>query len=199
MAGSAAPVAYVFGYGSLLHPRSLHRTLPEIEPLDCIPGTARGMVRCFDVAFPNDGSQPDKAYFAADGLRPPRILLCNLRPSAGRGANGICIPVTARELDALRDRERRYSAADITELVTTYSTHPTPLGPVLAFLGRTEFTGPADVGRGVLSADYRDTILSGVDYWDQHVAGFAEDFHTGTQLPPTDRVQRLRRVDLGAT
>ncbi|WP_147917014.1 gamma-glutamylcyclotransferase [Ruania zhangjianzhongii] len=198
MTGQAPPSTAVFGYGSLLEPRSLHRTLPEIDLQECIPATAGGLVRCFDVAFPNDGSQADKAYYAADGHRPPRILLCNLRPDTGRRANGVCIPVGPRELAALRDRERRYTPTDITELVVAYAGHRAPAGRVLAFLGRTEFTRAEDAARGVLSAAYRDTILAGAAYWDQRVPGFAADFHAGTHLPAPDRVQPVRQVDLRA-
>lgn len=193
------PDTAVFGYGSLLEPRSLHRTLPEIDLADCVPAIAEGLVRCFGVAFPNDGSQADKAYYAADGHRPPRILLCNLRPDPGRRANGICIPVRPAELAALRDRERRYWATDVTEVVAPYSGHPAPVGRILAFLGRTEFTEAEDVAQGVLSAAYRDTILAGATYWQQRVAGFAADFHTSTDLPAQHRIQPVRRVDLGVS
>ena len=196
MRGQAPPSTWVFGYGSLLDPRSLQRTVPEVDPQHCIPAAAEGLVRCFDVAFPNDGSQSDKAYYAADGRRPPRILLGNLRPGAGRSANGVCIPVGPGELAALRDRERRYTTTDITHLVAPYSPHPAPAGRVLAFLGRTEFTDAADVARGVLSAEYWDTILAGAAYWDQRVPSFAADFHAGTCAPAPERVERLRRVDL---
>lgn len=199
MADSAAPSTYVFGYGSLLDPHSLRRTLPEIDPGDCIPAKAGGMIRCFDVAFPNDGSQQDKAYYAADGHRPPRILLCNLRPAPGRSANGICIPVGPRELAAVRDRERRYTATDVTDLITAHPGRAAPAGQVLAFLGRAEFSRSADAAHGVLSAAYRDTVLAGASYWDRQVSGFAAEFEAGTQLPSADRVQPLRRVDLGDT
>ena len=193
---STTASVYVFGYGSLLEPRSLQNTLPQIDPRRCIPATAAGLVRCFDVAFPNDGSQVDKAYYAADGHRPPRILLCNLRPDADREANGICIPVGPAELAALGERERRYSATDVTERVTAAPGWDAPAGRVLAFLGKTEFTGAEDVTRGVLPAAYRDTILAGATYWDQQVTGFAKSFHTSTHLPPASRIQQLRRVDL---
>lgn len=199
MTDPAWPDTAVFGYGSLLEPGSLHGTLPEIDLADCVPAIAEGLSRCFSVAFPNDGSQRDKAYFAADGHRPPRILLCDLRPDPGRRANGICIPVGPGELAALRDRERRYMPTDITQFVVPYAGHPAPVGRVLAFLGRTEFTGAEDVARGLLSAAYRDTILAGAAYWDQRVPGFAADFHAGTDLPAPDRVQLVRQVDLRTT
>lgn len=188
----------VFGYGSLLEPGSLHRTLPELDPADCVPALAEGLSRVFGVAFPNDGSQADKAYYAADGHRPPRILLCDLRPAPGRRVNGICLPMGPGELAALRDRERRYTATDITALVTPYPGYPAPAGRVLAFLGRPEFTAAEDVAQGVLSAAYWDTILAGAAYWQQRVTGFAADFHSSTVLPAQHRIQSVRRVDLGA-
>lgn len=73
---------YVFGYGSLLEPASLHRTVPAVSLHSCLPATAEGYLRAFDVAFPNDGTQVDKAYYAPDGTRPARVLLANLRSAS---------------------------------------------------------------------------------------------------------------------
>lgn len=129
-------IVYVFGYGSLLEPDSLHRSVPEVEIQNCIPATVQGFVRRFDVVFPNDGSQSDKAYFDADGNRARGVLLCNIdaaNPSEGRGAgvpdwgstgnagvNGICIPVGPAEFAALRARELRYREVDLSRWLRTY-------------------------------------------------------------------------------
>lgn len=129
---------YVFGYGSLLHPDSLRRTLPAVD-------------------------------------------------LAG------CIPVAEEGLDALRARERRYAPRPIA--VEPYPPWPVPGAPVLAFLGREEFTQPDDVARGLLSAAYRDVVVTGAHRWDQQVPGFAADFHASTDLPGADRVRVLHRQD----
>src|SRR5699024_11226874 len=102
--GTTGPTRYVFGYGSLLHPDSLRRTLPEVDLDACIPAQAADLLRCFDVAFPNDRSQQDKAYYDTDGSRPSRVLLANLRPSPTAPANGAGAPVDADALDAAGER-----------------------------------------------------------------------------------------------
>src|SRR5690625_2010343 len=79
-------------------------------------------------------SQADKAYYDTDGSRPTRVLVCNLRPSPAAQVNGVCIPVDAAGLDALRARERRYAPQQIA--VEPYPGWPHPECEVLAFLGR---------------------------------------------------------------
>ena len=192
--GTTGPTRYVFGYGSLLHPGSLRRTLPEVDLDACIPARAADLLRCFDVAFPNDGSQQDKAYYDTDGSRPSRVLLCNLRPSPTARVNGVCIPVAADDLDALCDRERRYAPQQIA--VEPYPGWPHPEAEVLAFLGRAEFTRPDDVSRGLLSSRYRDLVATGAQHWDRQVRGFGADFHASTHLPSAEQIHPLQRVDL---
>ncbi|WP_157612459.1 gamma-glutamylcyclotransferase family protein [Ruania albidiflava] len=187
-------VAYVFGYGSLLHPDSLRRTLPEVDLDACIPARAAGLLRCFDVAFPNDGSQQDKAYYDTGGSRPSRVLLCNLRPSPTARVNGVCIPVDADDLDALRARERRYAPQQIA--VEPYPGWPHPEAEVLAFLGRAEFTRPDDVSRGLLSSRYREVVVTGAQHWEGQVRSFGADFRESTGFPPAEQIHPLQRVDL---
>ena len=93
---------YVFAYGSLLNPASLSRTLPELSPAQCVPARLDGYERAFDVAFPNDGSQPDKIYRRDRGTDPALVLFANIRPTRGRIAvNGILIPVQRAALERL--------------------------------------------------------------------------------------------------
>ena len=75
---------YVFAYGSLLSRASLSTTLPEVSPAQCVPALLDGYERTFDVAFPNDGSQPDKIYRRDGGTDPAVVLFANLRPGLRR-------------------------------------------------------------------------------------------------------------------
>lgn len=186
---------YVFAYGSLLQPESLRRTLPEIDIRACIPAVIQGYVRGFDVAFPNDGSQADKAYFDADNRRPPVVLLCNLLPRDNAATNGICVPVGDEELEALRGRELRYDLHTVTEQVSSYAGWPALSSQVYAFVGKSAFTAPSESSRGILPQDYLSTIASGGEYWDRQVPGFAQQLAETTELPPASRIQPLTRVD----
>ncbi len=201
-------MAHVFAYGSLLLPESLARTLPGVDPDDCVPARCRGRRRTFGVAFPNGGSQPDKAYLDADGRRPAHVLFATLVPTGvgpvdgvgvvdgARAVNGACIPVCADDLAALRDRERRYSLVDVTARVRPYPGHRPLHGPVLAFVGRPQFTRPEDVAAGVAPHEYVESIERGAVHWEGRCAGFLADFAASTEPPAA--VAALIRVDLAA-
>src|SRR5699024_11916290 len=126
--------------------------------------------------------------------RPPRVLLPTPRPSPPARAHGVCIPVDADDLDAPRDRERRYAPQQIA--VEPYPGRPHPEAEVLAFLGRAEFTQPDDVSRGLLSSRYREVVVTGAQHWEGQVRGFGADFHAGTRFPPAEQIHALQRVDL---
>jgi len=104
---------YVFAYGSLLNPGSLAATLPQLTPERCLPATCAGLRRVYEVAFPNDGSQDDKAYTDAAGVRPPVVLFWDVVADAEASVAGVCVPVTDAELAALRRRELRYDLREV--------------------------------------------------------------------------------------
>ncbi len=190
------PVVYVFGYGSLLSSRSLSVTLPRVAPDACLPAQLDGHTRTFDVAFPNDGSQPDKVYYDERGSRPPAVLFANLRPGTGRPpVNGLLVPVTADGLASLRHRERRYELVEVTRAVRPMLGQPVA-GRVLAFLGRPRFCRPDAVERGVLAEDYLATMTVGAAAWDRVCPGFLAAFWASTEAPARERIVALRRLDL---
>jgi len=119
---------YVFGYGSLLEPASLHRTVPAVSLHSCLPAKAEGYLRAFDVAFPNDGTQVDKAYYAADGTRPARVLLANLRSARAHAAESPSDAVEGDETDAAGADEARADGSNDTDADETEATHA--VGPV---------------------------------------------------------------------
>jgi cation transport regulator ChaC len=187
------PDRYMFVFGSLLRPTSLRRTLPDVQLDDCLTAVCRGYHRAFTVAFPNDGSQRDKAYVDAAGGRPEIVLFADLRPSAG-SVNGVCVPVSARELESLVQRELRYDAVDVGEAVQ-FDAGSDRFGPVLAFLGKPRFTDAKDVARGVVPADYLQSMNDGASHWDDVRPGFWEHYLRSTHFPPEAAIQELIRID----
>lgn len=188
---------YVFAYGSLLSRASLSRTLRGASPALCVPARLDGYERTFDVAFPNDGSQPDKIYRRDGGTDPTVVLFANIRPTQGRIAvNGILIEVQPAAMERLRARELRYDLVDVTAGVHTYSPWRQGRGRVLAFSGRPEFTEPSSVKDGVVGHAYLATILEGVKDWERRCPGFGRDFDRSTHAPDPDRVVALRRFDI---
>jgi len=186
---------HVFSYGSLTDPGSLSRTLPEVDLAACVPAVCRDYARSFSVAFPNDGSETDKAYFDLRGGRPDVVLFCDIRPTPRQRVNGICLPLDEIALEALRRRELRYDLVDVTELTSAYpAAHAGLSGPVVTFIGKSRFTRPDDVARGMVSADYLETVEGGAAYWDQRYPGFADDYRATTVSPDPTRVVPLTRV-----
>lgn len=185
---------YVFAYGSLLDPASLTRTLPDVDLGACVPARLRGFTRGFTLAFRNDGTHPDKHYVDADGHRPPVVLFCDLTRAAGRGVNGVCVPVDARTLELLRARERRYETAEITAQTVPLGRHA-PAGAVHVFLGRAPHRAAADVAAGVVSAEYLDSVYAGATHWDAVASGFLAEFTASTAIPAPARVRTLTRID----
>jgi len=189
-------MAMVFVYGSLLHPASLQQTVPDVDLDACQPARLPGWQRCFDVAFPNDGSQPDKAFRDAHGDRPPFVLLANLRRgTTGSAVNGLLVEVSSAGLERLRRRERRYRLRTVPGAPDRYDKAPV-LGDILTARGRAEFQGSDDLAAGVAARRYVEDILAGAEYWSVRTPGFAADFHDSTVLPEPGRIVDLERVDL---
>ncbi|MEE6288214.1 gamma-glutamylcyclotransferase family protein [Georgenia sp. MJ173] len=210
-----APPAFVFVYGSLLQPASLQATLPTVSWRRCVPAVVSGRRRDFGVAFPNDGTQPDKAYLDDQDVRPPVVLFANLRPAGpAESVNGICVPVGPGELAQLEARELRYDTVDVTDAVrasdavaatdavgataaadVTHAARPSPsLTRVVTFVGKPEFTRAPDVAAGVVPVAYTDSIDAGARFWDRHVSGFHADLRRSTDWPDPSAVVPLRRV-----
>ncbi|GAA4405042.1 gamma-glutamylcyclotransferase family protein [Tsukamurella soli] len=185
---------FVFAYGSLMSPASLRATLRDCAIDGCIPARCRGFRRTFGVAFPNDGSESDKAYLDDRGGRPPVVLFSDLTADEGDRVNGVCIPVGEPDLDLLRSRELRYNLRDVTDAVCPYPGFRL-VGTVSAFVGAERFTRPEDVRRGVLSAGYAATIDDGARHWDRTSPGFFADYLSSTDAAAPGRIVRLTRVD----
>lgn len=192
---------HAFAYGSLLNPSSLAATLPDVDLRSVEPAWLAGFARTFGVAFPNAGSQDDKAYLDAEGGRPPFVLFANLvaRASEASRVNGVLVPVGAGDLERLRRRELRY---DLIEASGVARPPAAPAGPgpvrVGVFVGKPAFTRPQDLARGVVAAAYRRRIEEGVAFWEARCPGFRRGYTDSTELSAALRTVELRRVDAAA-
>ncbi len=189
---------HAFAYGSLLDPVSLASTLPRVDLEVVEPAWLGGFSRTFGVAFPNDGSQGDKAYFDAAGKRPPFVLFADLVAGAGDASevNGLLVPVGPDELERLRQRELRYDLIDVSARVRLRPARPAPVRiRVGVFVGKPAFAQPGDVARGVVAAGYRRKIEQGVAFWEGRCPGFLRDYLASTELAPSLSTVELRRVD----
>jgi len=197
--GDSLPVmVLVFAYGSLLQPGSLASTVPDVDLDACRPARLHGWLRCFDVAFPNDGSQPDKAFLDPDGHRPPWVLLANLRRGGvGSAVSGLLVEVSVASLERLRRRERRYRLCPVPGALEPYDDSGAIAGEVLTARGRAEFQAEEAVAAGVVARSYVEGILAGAEHWSQRAPGFAADVRASTVFPTSGQIADLKRVDRG--
>jgi hypothetical protein len=88
---------YVFGYGSLMNPKSLALTIPGEKTL--LRTRLKGYQRRLNVPYEN-------------------YLYLNIRRQATMGVSGVLIPVTSEELEAIKLREVMYECVDVSGQIT---------------------------------------------------------------------------------
>ncbi len=121
----------------------------------------------------------------------PHDLATNANP-----VNGVLIPVSHRELERLKRRERRYDLVEVTACVALYDrkVRLSDDAQVFAFSGRQVFSHPSDVERGCIPQSYLNRIQDGVTFWDKRCRGFEKDFHASTTLTKASDIVDLRLV-----
>lgn len=101
------PIAYVFGYASLV----------ALEDAEALPGRLRGYRRCWGVAMNNwEGGDGAKHWLDRESGERPRIRVAylDLYEQEGSSANGLALPVDADRLAELDAREINYQRIDVT-------------------------------------------------------------------------------------
>ena len=143
----------VFGYGSLAG-----------EHLRCPVAQLRGWRRVWGVAMDNRADVPGyKSYrLRSDGARPAVfVAFLDIEPDPSAGVTGVCMPVSARDLEALDRRERNYDRVDVTDAIA-----PSPDRRVWAYRGSEEGRARLREGRAagcaVISRDYLVGVLAAV-------------------------------------
>lgn len=118
------PIAYVFGYASLV----------ALEDAGALPGRLRGYRRCWGVAMNNwEGGEDAKHWLdRATGERPRiRVAYLDLREQEGSSVNGLALPVDADRLAELDVREINYERVEVTDAFepTPAAEHSAATGP----------------------------------------------------------------------
>ena len=102
------PIAYVFGYASLV----------ALEDADAVPGRLRGYRRRWGVAMDNwEGGEGVKHWLDRESGERPRIRVAylDLYEQAGSAVNGLALPVDAERLAELDAREGNYRRIDVSD------------------------------------------------------------------------------------
>ena len=173
-------MSWVFGYGSLVSPTSLERTLGRPVPTDrdWVLAVLRGYGRRW-----NYGSRTVRADWEIDGRPVERglIVALGLVEAPGDWCNGAVAAVSDDELALLDRRERDYDRVDVTDRIDPAGTIS---GPVVTYVPRTRavarYVEHRDEGRAAVSRRYFDLVRTA---FDDLGPGEAERFEASTPAP----------------
>jgi cation transport regulator ChaC len=125
--------AWVFAYGSLVHPASAAHTLGERPERAAVPAELAGWRRGFTQA--RDNRACEKTSALPDGSVPAHVLGLNVHPAGGHAVNGVALALSEAEVARLDERELRYDRVEVGTAVTAAE----PLaGPVFAYVAKRE-------------------------------------------------------------
>lgn len=179
------PVVWIFGYGSLVDPDSMARTIGRRAALgvDFFRAELSGYRRRWNYGVLHLRAQ----WTRVDGVHVEEgtIVALGLEPSAGGRVNGVIASVAGGELVNLDRRERHYDRVDVTDAVTVLAgSRSAASGPIYTYV-------PTDRAvRGYESA--RDEGTAGIrrTYWDLVDSAFArfgpDDVGRYRMTPPPD-------------
>ena len=153
---------YLFGYGSLISPDSVARTLGR-EP------DGRRLKPVWLNGYERGWTVHDMVRF--EGAAEPRpVSFLNISPHPGRRCNGIAVPVHAADLDGFDRRERCYRRVDVSAQIT-----PALDKPVHAYVGCEPWTNMPQ--STVVAAKYDALVTGALGRWGR---GFVEDYQAST-------------------
>lgn len=167
-ADAELPDLAIFGYGSLICPASISRTLGrDVSPCELAVTRLHGYRRTWDLV---------DVVVDADN-QPQRLVFLNLQPDPSASTIGVCFPVTPQELTRFDQRERNYDRVDVTDQI-----EPNVARSVLTYVGRPEHLVQGD--DALVATSYEATLEEGLRYWGPQ---FEHEFLRSTephQFPP---------------
>lgn len=178
---------YVFGYGSLTaaagHVGATRRVVHAL-----------GFRRRWNVAMDNRRTLAGYKYYvdAGTGERPAVfVAFLNLVEHADSNVNGVILPVSDRDLDALDHRERNYDRLEISDRIAEALD-----GPVWAYLGsdaaRRRYEQGAVAKAAIVDASYYEAVADGF----RVLGDGALDEYSASTDEPACPIRRLRRIEL---
>lgn len=147
---------WVFGYGSLVDPRSLARTIDRLAQLgvDAFEADLAGYGRRWNYGTLAVGESVDEPG------REWRIVALGLTVAVAESVNGLIARVDDADLAALDRRERNYDRVDVTEAMTVAA--GAEIGTVITYVPRPEpverFEQARAEGTAAISKRYWDLV-----------------------------------------
>lgn len=175
---------YIFGYGSLVHPKKLFKFLNNSSCSSRPYQLCRlqGYRRCWNVAMNNKVDIPGyKYYLNPQTTERPNLFVTflNIRPSPKDYVNGLAFEVSQTELEKLNQREKNYQIIDVTAAIDS------PLaGRVFSYIGKSEARQRFDEGlqlsTSVINQVYLEAVL---EAFSSHSPDFLAEYHLSTDKP----------------
>jgi hypothetical protein len=155
---------YVFGYGSLISPKSASVGLDRRVVLnDLQTATLKDFKRCWNAV--------ERIQF--DGHEAPSNgIFLNLRAAFGSEVNGVLLALKKAELEQMKLRERNYDCIDVTGQIIEQ-----PAGNVYTFITPPERSATPNLHRAWVPVSYFNLIRNALKLYD---AQFAEAFENST-------------------
>jgi len=155
---------YLFGYGSLINPNSIQRTLGrEITVDNLIEALIHDYVRKWQlvdwvIIEENNKEKPIPAIFL-DIVRQP-----------GAMTNGILIPILEDEINKMDKRERNYDRVNVSNLID-----PSISEYIFTYIGKKEHTIPPK--ESCVLIEYEKIIEEGFNFWNK---AFKQQYYEST-------------------
>ncbi len=192
---------YVFGYGSLMHPKSASKTLPNLDgqSTEFIPARLKKYRRSWSAISPNRiGAR------AEEGKIPDYVAFMNIERAPRSSALGVLIPVSESDLRALDSREEFYVRLDITKSIEVIDEkHQKALEGATVFTYITFSPHPRESSEAEIGirADYDDLIDDAGRRIDESLGGlklFQNDYERlGKEVSERPRVNVSEASDEG--
>ena len=158
---------WVFGYGSLVDPESLGRTLGRVVTpgVDFLAADLTGWGRRWNygVGHVVGSWRRSDGIVIDDGV----IVALGVVAAPGEAVNGIVARVSEVEIAALDQRERDYDRVDVTAAVTVHGLSPEPDARIVTYVPRPSAVERYEAARDQGRAGIRNT------YWGLVDAAFA--------------------------
>jgi hypothetical protein len=171
----------MFGYGSLLLPRSMEMTLGHPYPNGWVPCALAGWRRSFDVIMPNRSFYE---LLEEGEFIPQHIVYLNIRPSNEDIMNGLLYILEPEQLEGFDEREWIYDRILITPALRGVTLHG---GDAYVYVAKPEwYLKPEDTRkRAALRASYLAMIEEGLKELGQE---FRTQYEQSTDPVPTHLV-----------
>ena len=159
---------YVFGYGSLINPKSVQKTLGrEVKIENLAVRRIDSHVRKWQLVewVIIEGSNEE---------RPVPAVFLDLVQHQGAWVNGILIRLSKEELHKMDEREKNYDRIDVSKLI-----EPKVDGETYTYMGKREHINPPT--KSCVLVQYEALVEEGLSFWGK---AFEQHYYEST-LPHT--------------